>query len=179
MIKIVALDLSLSHTGWAVEIIAGDESHQASGAIMTKLVGMPRLAAIRDAVLEHAAGADVVVIEGYAFGQARGTSQMHSTGELGGVVRLALYEAGILFVDVAPASLKKYATGRGNAKKEEMLAAAIRRLDYDGHDHNISDALWLLAMGVHRYKGISVVPKDHWSGLEKVNWPEIREGRAA
>lgn len=40
--------------------------------------------------------------------------------------------------------MKKLATGRGNASKEQMLAAAVEKLQYTGCDHNEADALWIL-----------------------------------
>lgn len=130
---------------------------------------MERLLYLEAAVLDAAAGAGLVVLEGYSFG-SRGRA-VFDIGELGGVVRLALYRRGIPYVDVPPAALKKYATGRGNAPKEEVLAAAIRRLGYTGHDHNESDAMWLYAMAQDRYLGYSRVPSTHRAALDAVAWP--------
>jgi hypothetical protein len=45
---------------------------------------------------------------------------------------------------VHSATLKKYATGKGNAKKPDMLRAAQTKLLYEGTDDNEADALWLL-----------------------------------
>jgi hypothetical protein len=60
---------------------------------------------------------------------------------------------GIALQPVAPATLKKFATGKGNADKDAMIAAAVRRLAEDtsrlaetcrkGMTHNTADALWL------------------------------------
>lgn len=165
--KIVAFDLSLTATG-----VAWDDDEGGAGGtavISTKFGGLNRLAVIRDRVLATAIGADLVLLEGYSFGQARGTSHMHAQGELGGVVRLALFEAGYRLVDVPPATLKKFATGKGNAKKEEVLAAAIRRLGYPGSNHNESDALWLVAIGFHLMGTPTVdLPKLHTEALAKI-----------
>ncbi len=171
----LALDLSLTATGWAAPGASGVLSPP-SGVVR----GLERLIWIRDRVLglvnDH--GADVAVLEGYSFGQARGTSQRHSAGELGGIVRVALFEAGIPVVEVAPASLKKYATGKGNAPKEAVLAAAIRRLGFEGHDHNESDALWLLHMALDHFEapGCVDVPKVHREALTAVQWPHVTAG---
>ena len=43
--------------------------------------------------------------------------------EIGACVRLDLWRAGVPFYEVSPTSLKKFVTGRGNAKKKDMLAA--------------------------------------------------------
>lgn len=49
---------------------------------------------------------------------------------------------------VAPAQLKKFATGKGNAAKDEvLLAAAHRYLDVNASNNNETDALVLAAIG--------------------------------
>lgn len=171
--NVVGLDLSLTATGIATE--AGTE------VLATKLKACARLAWLRDAVrarcttsLGLVATADLVVIEGYSF--ASRNSRAHAAGELGGVIRLALHEAGVPFVEVPPSTLKKYATGHGNAGKGEVLAAAIRRLGYEGHDDNEADALWLRQMGIDHY-GLTLpsapMPESHRVALDKVDWPEL------
>lgn len=142
--RILALDLSLTETGYYCPECG-------SGTIATKaLRGMERLTFIASELLNHAARSDVVVLEGYAFARP---NQAHQLGELGGVARLMLYQTGLPYIEVAPAALKAYATGKGNAKKEDVLAAAIRKLDYTGSNHNESDALWLWHIGQALYHG--------------------------
>ncbi len=173
--RVVGLDLSLTATGVALP----------AGRTLTigpKLKGCLRLAYIRNEVMEHCApveatepewhmDAPLVVVEGYSFSSRN--SHAHALGELGGVIRLALHEHGVPYVDVPPSNLKKYATGKGNANKGEMLAAAIRRLDYQGASDNEADALWLRAMGLDAL-GCPVVemPAVNRSALAKVAWPE-------
>lgn len=172
--RIVSLDLSLTRTGWAT-------SAGACG-VLTPPKGrdrdMARLAWIRDEVVALVRpglldDADLVVIEGYSFGQARGSSNNHALGELGGVVRLTLHEIGVPYVDVPPASLKKYATGKGNAGKELVLVEAVKRLGYQGSDNNEADACWLVAMAQDQYCRRVIVPKSHREALAKVKWPAI------
>lgn len=151
--------------------------------ITTSFTGMPRLAAIRDAVMLLARGskADLVVIEGYSMGGQRGSSGIgQALGELGGVVRLALYDKDIPYVDVPPSTLKKVATGNGNASKEEVLAAAIRKLGYDSHHNDEADALWLrecalMAYGVQSDGVGRMVTKDQADTLAKVAWPSLAD----
>ena len=166
--RIAAFDLSLTQTGHALTGVG-------VGTIRPVLKGIARLHEIRRRVLEIATGTDLVVIEGYAFARA---NQAHQLGELGGVIRLALWDARIPYVEIPPATLKKFATGKGNANKEEMLAAAIRRLGYEGANNNEADALWLLKLASVGY-GLSDrdLPKAHLDALGKIHWPEI--GRAA
>lgn len=167
--NVLALDLALTTTGYAGPSGSGTFSPPTEADR-----GMARLAWIRDEVLFLAEGTDLVVLEGYSFA-SRG--RQHATGELGGVVRLALWERAVPVVEVPPSSLKKYATGKGNSGKDQVLAAAIRRLGFKGHDHNEADALWLLAMTRDHYglPDVPSVPKAHRSALDGVEWPELAQ----
>ena len=166
--NVVGLDLSLTATGIAAAGVA--DVLRPKG-----LTGPERLAWLCDRVdaIVKLHNAALVVVEGYAYGRQ---NTAHQLGELGGVIRLALWEAGIPYVDVPPSTLKKYATGRGNAGKEEVLAAAIRRLGYQGHDNNEADALWLRALGCAAYGApLADLPKLHASVVDGLDWPEIGE----
>lgn len=59
-----------------------------------------------------------VLIEDYAFG---GSGRVFQIGENGGVLKLFLLDFGIDVDLIAPTSLKKFATGKGNAKKQQMI----------------------------------------------------------
>lgn len=135
---VIGLDLSLQSSGIAA----------VDGSVHTfepKSKGMERIEAIRahvmDFVVPHV---ELAVVEGYSFGSK---GQTHATGEMGGVVRHALYMAGVAYIDVPPNTVKKYATGNGNAGKFAMIKAADKRLGYDGESDDEADALWLRAIG--------------------------------
>jgi crossover junction endodeoxyribonuclease RuvC len=53
-------------------------------------------------------------------------------------------ELGIDHTPVGPSTLKKWATGNGNAQKAEMIAAARRRFGCEVEDDNEADALLIL-----------------------------------
>lgn len=79
-------------------------------------------------------------IEGYAY-SAKGA--VFNLGELGGVLRLALYTRGIPTIEVPPTFLKKHMTGKGNSPKNLMLKEAYKRYEVDLDDDNDSDAFAL------------------------------------
>jgi Holliday junction resolvasome RuvABC endonuclease subunit len=161
--SVVGLDLSLTATGFAHE--------NASGVLTTKLRGMERLADLRERVRQICIGADLVVIENYSFNSRQGGEHL---GELGGVVRLMLHETEHPYVELSPAKLKKLATGKGNANKSEVLAAAIRRLDYPGANDNESDAMWLRVAGLIGLGFAPVeLPLTHLAALDDVTWPAL------
>lgn len=72
-----------------------------------------------------------------------------ATQVLVGLQAIALAQAAVLGIETLPVHttrLKKWAAGRGNATKEEMVAAARARWpDQDVVDDNQADALWVLA----------------------------------
>jgi Holliday junction resolvasome RuvABC endonuclease subunit len=165
-VNIVGLDLSLTATGVA------DTS--GTSVLSTKLRGCERLAWLREEIvclfppLNDGTQDGLAVMEGYSYASA---NQAHQAGELGGVIRLALHEGGVPCIVVSPKTLKKYATGHGNAGKEEVLAAAIRRLNYEGHNNNEADALWLRQIGLAKWSGLHVVPESHRVALDAVILP--------
>ena len=168
--KILALDLSLTRTGFAMD--DGKTGTLAPPKGYDR--GMKRLRWIRDHVLNLAKlnRTDLVLLEGYAFG-AKGNA-VFDIAELGGVVRLALFDAGYPFLILPPATVKKFATGSGNANKELMLTQAVRVLGYRGADNNEADALWMHTMAMVAYdRSFDVpLPVAQLRVVESVAWPD-------
>jgi len=165
-VRIIGIDLSLTSTG-----IATPEGTETYGS---KHRGPERLIELRQDVLAACVDADFAVMEGYSFGSG---ARAHSMGELGGVVRVALYENHIPVAIVPPASLKKYATGKGNAPKEAVLAAAVRRSNIEFDSTDLADAWWLRAMGHDAVeRPIVEMPTLHRTALQAVIWPIARDG---
>lgn len=164
-----ALDLSLRATG-----VASNHGGVPSAWTITPGArsGAERLFYMQKMIDQATEAADVVCLEGYAFGRP---NQAHQIGELGGVVRLTLYARRRPFVEIPPAVVKKLATGNGGAKKEAVLVEAVKRLEYPGADNNCADALWILQAALHHYglPGAVRLPKTHLDALAKVKWPEI------
>lgn len=78
-------------------------------------------------------------------------------------------------LDVAPAVVKKYATGKGNASKAEVIDATARRMPwYDTRgDDNLCDAAWLCAIGCELLgHPIVQLPASHRIALVKLQLPE-------
>ncbi len=154
---VVGVDLSITATG--VALPGGD-----TFTIRPRSLGDHRLAEIAAAVLDlsHAA---LVVIEGPVL---RSQAAL-PLGMLHGAVRASLLEAGAEYLIVAPATLKKYATGRGNATKPDMAVAAWKRAEREYADDNQCDAAWL------RWLGLDVLgapefdlPASHRVALDKL-----------
>lgn len=70
----------------------------------------------------------VVYLEGYAF-SARGL--VFNIGENGGMLKYKLWYNGIPFFITPPSTIKKFATGKGNASKEMMYESFLKETKCD------------------------------------------------
>lgn len=92
---------------------------------------------------------DIIVIEGYGYANR---FTLVPLVELGTVVRKVLYDAGYKWVDVAPTALKKFTTGKGNAKKADMAVHAKERWGFASPHDDVVDAFALAQWGLHKHK---------------------------
>jgi hypothetical protein len=73
---------------------------------------------------------------------------------------------------ITPATLKAYATGKGNGDKTAMAMAALKRADREFGDDNQCDAWWLRAAGLDWYGqpefALPKVQRDREAALAKV-----------
>lgn len=138
-----------------------------------------RLMEIRSEILKVVLENNIraAVIEGYAFGARN--SQAHKIGELGGVIRLCLFEKNIPYVEVPPTSRAKFATGRGNAAKTEVVSAVSARtgIIWTGKGADDMCDAWLLeemgwtALGRPHYDW----PKSNTEALKNIDWSPLLE----
>lgn len=167
---VVGVDLSLTGTGIATA--DGELTVRTNAADPIEM----RLQVIRNAVLHRCAvvpPVDLVVIEDFVT-----RSPAASTlGMVHGVVRVALTEAGIPFVLVPPATLKKYVCGKGTAKKDDMRMETYKRFGLDIADDNQVDAFGLRAMALDALgHPLRTMPTAQRDSLEKITWPALAVG---
>ncbi|MGW8565681.1 hypothetical protein [Isoptericola sp. NPDC055881] len=181
--KIVGLDLSLTSTG--IASVVPDAVQPALGdRFRTKPAGddlrarARRLHEIRDAVRDWTrTRTDLAVVEGLAFSSRSGQAT-----ERAGLWWLVVHDLLVRDIPVAvvtPTARAKYATGKGNAGKDEVLAAVVRRYpDVETRGNDEADALVLAAMGARALgHPIDDLPKTHTDAMAKVAWPELEETR--
>lgn len=94
-------------------------------------------------------------------------------GQLHGVLRYGFHARGVPLVRPQPTQVKQYATGRGGASKEEMVEAAQRLLGVYPGDDNQADAVWLMAMVLHKHgHPLAQLPVVQALVLDRVDWPQ-------
>lgn len=172
MTAVVGLDLSLTATGIATPdgsvrtITAGND---ADAPIEQRILDVYEVV-LEVALASVSSGPLLWVIESpYISRKAETTVKIVG---LNMFVRCRLQLNGNQFAMVTPSTLHKLATGKGQAKKVDMVIAARDRLGYDGTDDNEADALWLREAGLQHLRESTVtLPKAHLAALDKVVWP--------
>lgn len=164
---VIGLDLSITATG--VADVMGDTFTIAGSA----KDGDWRIHTIASTVAVLAAdGCDLVVLERLAQGRHGGNGL--AAAQVMGAVKDRLMRAGCRYVEVPPATLKKFATGKGNADKTDMALAAYKRAGEEFPDSDQCDAWWLRVAGLtalgHAPFELPTVQVD---ALAKVDWPEV------
>jgi hypothetical protein len=174
---VLGLDLSITATGICTPTAE-------LSTFRPTLDGDARLWEIRNHVVSLLPGVELVAIEGPFVG--RGVTL--PLAMLHGAVRVALISNSTPFLVVPPATLKTYATGRGNATKPDMRMELFKRTtrtdphDTDEHrthggldiaDDNQTDAWWLRALALD-LAGAPVLslPQTHRRALDKLALPK-------
>lgn len=163
--NVVGLDLSITATGcthpdgetetWKYHAKHGDRRLRfIADEVQALALQRPDLVVIED-LPTHAHGAGI-------------------TGMVHGAARCELLRAEIPYALVTPATLKKYATGKGNADKTAMALALYKRTGLELADDNQVDAFWLRAAGLqHLGAPIVELPAAQVEALDKVSWPSL------
>jgi crossover junction endodeoxyribonuclease RuvC len=73
-------------------------------------------------------------------------------GALHFITRVYLYRTNVNYKVIAPGTLKKFVTGKGNSKKDLMLLKTYKRWGVEFDDHNICDAYGLARMALEDFK---------------------------
>ena len=134
--NILALDIATT-TGWKTETSSGvwklkQKKDDSTGMKLVRLKSYLKELITLEKI-------DIVVYERPA-GMFK--SAIITESELIGVVLLLCEELSLQYTAYSAAEIKKFATGKGNAKKQDMIDAAIA-LGYNPEDDNEADAIHL------------------------------------
>lgn len=157
--RIAGLDLSTARIGYAApegglhSVTARAGADDVARRLYELLTGLERLLRLYPPL------PDLVAVEGYSLASP-GRISLIRLGELGGAVRLRLFELGVPYVEVPPSSLKRHATGAGNADKYRMTSRAIELGARGSVNHDEADAFLLRRMARQAH-GIDRADLDH------------------
>lgn len=145
-----AIGIDASWTGFAIVSYSVDEDG-GERVVHSRWVSKPspeipqaeRMDTLVREAMEFVLGENVtgtttaIAVEGYAFGAKNGRE---SSGELGGFLRWNLWRAGLDARVVPPTTVKKFLTGSGGTKKDEMMMACLKRFGFESPNNDVCDA---------------------------------------
>lgn len=152
----VGIGIDQSLTGFALSAVSTvDPTQHITWVYKSPYFGVERLADIRQWLTDHLEylGEQGAILQDIAMeGTVLASHAALVLGELSATVRLAIFD----YFDedddrrfplkVPPMTLKKYASGKGNAKKQEMLLQIYKRWGVEFSDDNAADAYGLARM---------------------------------
>lgn len=136
--------------GWATEYASGTWDL----SIRRDESGGMRLVRLRGKLSEiHAATpVTLLVFEAARHAAPKMQGALVVQSELQAVIKLWCQDNAVEFRGYSPSEIKKHATGKGNASKDSVVAAAKERWG-NIVDDNHADALWLLDLAEKEYGG--------------------------
>lgn len=115
---------------------------------------------IADKIINQLKKGDVICIEGFSYGsKGKGVSTQYGIGWL---IRAELIRNGYTYYEVSPSAVKKFATGKGNTKKDEMVLPIYKKWGFEHSSDNVRDAYVLaqIAKAIHNQEGLTAYQMD-------------------
>jgi len=173
---ILGIDPSLTSTG--ICVMSEHGNILSTKAITSYFTGVKRLKDFKEQIIDicqYVAGLKEktsVFIEGYSFGSI---GRKEFIAELGGIIRLTLYEQELEFVDVPPTVLKKYITGKGNADKVAVGVAVMKQYGEGFDTTDQTDAFVLCQIGLAYFGLIAELSKDRQEVIRGMKEPKVKK----
>ena len=145
---IIAIDPG-THCRWTIELTSGCV-HSGTWMLMDKRLTSPgmRFLALKKELETLATVEPITMLFFEEVRRHVGTHAAHVYGGLIATLMLWCEERSIPYMSIPVATIKKHATGKGNADKEKMVAAAKKKwANIKIKDDNQADALWILDCG--------------------------------
>ncbi len=154
--KVLGLDLSLTGSGI---VLLEDGKIKIKQLIKSKPSGkkpideLKRLLKIENEIRQIMIEEEpsLAVIEGMAYMASNTTSLVQLAG-LNYIIRKMLHEHGIKFIVVAPTTLKKFSTSKGNCQKDLILLEVYKKYGEEFEENNQCDAYVLAKIGEVAFK---------------------------
>lgn len=138
-----------------INILAIDQASNCGWAITSGLYGVWDFNTRKDeslgmkwlrfrAKLEEVCKLEKISIIAYERPAGQHANSVIHSAKMVGILEAFCEENDIDYRSYSASEVKKHATGKGNAGKPAMIAAAQEKLGYEGKDDNEADALWIL-----------------------------------
>lgn len=118
---------------------------------------------LTDEILSYVQPDDIVGLEGYGYASKQG----FLLGGIGWIIRTGLIKMGVTYYEIPPNSLKKFATGVGNADKRHIAVEVNKRWGFFDKSDNVTDA-FVLAQMVRSINENQKLTKFQTDSLKKV-----------
>lgn len=163
--RYVGLDPSTSATGLVV--LNRDGEVEEATEIKTKKKTDPhRFMDISNQIARYIQNDDLIMIEGFSYGsKGKGVSTQYGVGW---IIRANLVNWRFTYHEVAPSALKKFTTGNGTEKKENMIIPIYNRWGFQSKSDNIRDA-YVLAQIARYSQGLSPATQFQKEVLNKLS----------
>lgn len=146
--RFVGIDLS-TKTGLVILNESGQVINDEE--ITSKQEDPARMCEIVAKIMNQIDERDFIAIEGFSYG-SRGRGIGFQFG-LGYALRIELYKQGYDYLIVTPAQVKKYATGKGNTSKDNMILPIYKKWRFEHDSDNVRDAYVLARIGYDMHNG--------------------------
>lgn len=120
------------------------KTKQEKALTFNRMKRLELLAASIDALLSSNRP-DVIVIENYSFASEFNREMM---AELGAIIRWHLVDFTPYVFNVAPGTLKKFTTGKGSSKKDQMAMHVFKRWGKELNNNDEVDAYAMYRLGL-------------------------------
>lgn len=160
----MGIDLSTSATGIVILRENGEaipETLLYDELAVKNLTGMLRA---QEMVLQimtiiHDRKPDRIVVEGYSL-NTKNASSIIPLVEIGALLRFMLMIDGLEWFDPRASEVKKFATGKGNTPKDQVMMWVLKRWDFTSPSNNVADAYVLAAMGLAQANRLPGITKE-------------------
>lgn len=152
-------------TRTGIAIVEGDKSIIHTEEIeFKKCIGLERASKIIGRIKEihDTYKPTIITIEDMFVGH---TSSAIPLIQLGSLIRYNFWLEDITYYDVSPMTLKKFVTGKGTSKKDEIMMYVLKRWGHASATNNIADAIGLAMIGL-AYGGVPF-SKEQEAALQK------------
>lgn len=153
--KVLALDIA-TNTGWKTALGSGTWNFSPKKGDSEGMRAVKFKHKVTEKVKEE--GIELISYERPFAGKF--PNSIIAPSKMIGVLEVLCDELGLELTAYAPTEIKKFATGKGNAKKPDMVAAAVA-LGYKPKDDNEADAIHLYNLTMRDVGNVkSSKPKD-------------------